>query len=229
MKKGKRFPIRENPLRQPSLPPTRPSLNELDMAQDATVSVDYEHDKLITDVRRSVRYHMRRRRFHEWRNHATNAVSTVSGSAIIAVLWAAYTLQNPQPIILSIVIAGLVTTISVLDLISSTATMARLHSDLARRFIQLEQQLMVMEGPTESDIKKAQSERLEIELDEPPIYRVVDLICHNEVILAYGRDKGHIVQIPRRMRITANFINWDTEKLKSANEIANEKRATGGK
>ena len=198
------------------------------MDDDAVSGTNYEeqHDLLLTDVRRSVRYHMRRRRYYEGRHRLVSSISTVSGSAIVAVLWT----NAPVPSYVPIFIAVLVTVISVWDLASQTVSMARLHSDLSRKFIELEQKLMVINPylgtgsyditPSVFNMPSAQAERLMIESDEPPIYRLLDVICHNETIDAYGRNRSDIYHIPWPKRVTANFIHWNTEKLKTLDQVA---------
>ena len=197
------------------------------MAEDTVPNAEKkELDLLLTDVRRSVRYHMYRRRHYEGRHRLVSSISTISGSAIVAVLWT----KAPIPSFIPIVIAIVVTIISVWDLASQTVSMARLHSDLARKFIELEQKLMVMiphlgtssydMASSVFDMPKAQAERLMIESEEPPIYRLLDVICHNETIDAYGRNRGDMYRIPWRKWVTSNFIHWNTEKLGKLDEIA---------
>jgi hypothetical protein len=88
---------------------------------------DPRHD-LLFDVRRSVRYHTRRRMFFDRWNLATNALSVIFGSATI------YGVLSAGGKELALASAALVTVMSSLNLVIGTTRMARLHEDLARRF-----------------------------------------------------------------------------------------------
>ena len=52
--------------------------------------------------------------------------------------------------------------------------MARLHADLARRFIELESELTSLKEPTDEELGIFTDRRLAIETDEPPINNTSD-------------------------------------------------------
>ena len=173
-----------------------------------------ECDDLLFDVRRSVRYHMRRRRFYEGRNRLTSALTAILGSAAVV----AFLSQIGREYgILMAILTAFVAIFAAVDLASSTAAMARLHSDLARKFIDLEYGLVLKNEPTQAELTKAQGTRLKIEADEPTIYRVLDTLCYNEMYISQGRRKELFV-VPWYMRITAHFTDFNHESIKRISE-----------
>ena len=94
-----------------------------------------------------------------------------------------------------------------MDLVVGFSRRAETHQNFKRRFIALEQELNA-----ESDVEAVRQKRLTIEAEEPPIYRALDVLCHNELCLALGyRRKDHpdvFADIPWYMRWTANWIHW---------------------
>ena len=134
---------------------------------------------LLFDVRRSVRYHNRRRAFFDRTSMLNTAVSLVFGSAAAASVLGDRTW-------LAVASGFFVTLCSSIDLVVGSAQKARLHFDLARRFIELEKQLLAVSKDDHSAICALEQVRLTIESDEPPVYRALDLLCRNEQIAAEG-------------------------------------------
>ena len=59
-----------------------------------------------------------------------------------------------------------------------------------------------------------ENRRLAIEQDEPPIYRVVDTLCHNEMLRRMNRENEQIL-VPVWMRITAPIADFGFYTLKT--------------
>lgn len=143
-------------------------------------TIKKRHHEILWSVRRSIRYHTRRRDFFEGCNNASNAFALILGSGtILSVLkdssgW-------------SISLAALVTVFSTINLVFKTTIRAQNHHDLARRFIELEK-FLVLDSPTDAMLQQANAKRLDIEADEPPILRVVDILSHNDLLRATGYD-----------------------------------------
>ena len=173
-------------------------------------TVREEHWKLLFDIRRSVRYHTRRRRFYEGRNRLTNALAGILGSAAVVVFLSQIAEEQRY---LMAVFSSVVAIAAIIDLVTSTTVMARLHSDLARKFIELERKLVLMKAPAEDALIEVQSSRLQIEAEEPPIYRILDILCHNELIIAQGSDRSEIYVVPWYKRITAHFVDLGHEAI----------------
>lgn len=158
-----------------------------------------ETHKLLFNVRRSVRYHNRRRRFFDRAHLFTSALSVIFSSAAIMTLlgeWGKWWTVGA---------AAVVTVVSAIDLVVGNARMARLHEGLARRFIELEKRMAVKGTMTEEDIRKLSCLRLEIEKDEPPVLRVLDTLCYNELMRAMGYDPAKFKKVSLLQR---TFAQW---------------------
>jgi hypothetical protein len=77
---------------------------------------------------------------------------------------------------------------STFNLVIGTVQKAQRHHDLARRFLELEQELVKGSESDEQLVRSVWAKRLQIEADEPPIHRIVDILCHNELMRAHGYD-----------------------------------------
>lgn len=109
------------------------------------------------------------------------------------------------PLAITAVIATIISTI---NLVVGGSQRARLHSDLARRWCVLEREIVAAPSPSEEQGRQFTIRRLEIEQDEPPILRVVDVMCHNELVKAMGHGKDQMYKIPWWLQITGHFVNW---------------------
>lgn len=171
-----------------------------------------QYHKLLFGVRRSIRYHLRRCRFFDSIARATSGASLVFGSSTLA-MWVEG-ISTPWLAVLP----ALVGAASILALVYEAPRMARLHSELARRFIELEQRMTLAPTPDEVSaeydryLEQFAAQKLAIELDEPPIHRVLDLLCRNELILAEGHDPAHLYRASRFERLTAQLLHL-TPKL----------------
>lgn len=175
---------------------------------DGTKLKNERHD-LLFDIRRSVRYHNRRRRFFDRFHLVTNAISVIFGSATIFVVLSA--LGNGY----AVAAAAVVTIFSALDLVVGTSRMARLHDDLYRRFIALEQKVIAVaeEKVTEEDLSQFTSERLAIEADEPPVLRVLDSLCYNELARAMGYGHQDFVKVRWYQRLFSQFVDIGEHRI----------------
>lgn len=142
-----------------------------------------EFYRQLFGVRRSVRYHQRRRSYFESWHGCIATVQVISGSSALAVLVAGEALN---PIGLSLAAAPPL--LAAIDLVFGTTRRATLHATLGRQFSYLESDMVPHEADRESvpsealaDFKKR---RLAIEADEPPKLRVVDLLSHNDLVRA---------------------------------------------
>ena len=156
--------------------------------------------ELLFSVRRSIRYHTRRRRFFERWNIVTNALALIFGSATVGGVVKGLD-------VLAITSGAIVTFFSAVNLVVGTVRMARLHEDLARKFVDLEKDLTVAGEYDEQAYRQFCAKRLEIERDEPPVLRVLDTICHNELLRTMGYDRSQYVEIAWYQRLLAQFVD----------------------
>jgi hypothetical protein len=163
---------------------------------------------LLFGVRRSIRYHLRRRKFFDNIHKASIFLSALSGTATIAAV-----LAKAGPT-LTITFAALVAISSIIDLVVGTAQAARLHDDLARRFFDLEKAIISTKEITEENLTNFISQRLDIEADEPTPLKVLDSICHNELLRAMGYDRSEFLNIRWYQRISAQFFDFMEHKIR---------------
>lgn len=162
----------------------------------------------------SVRYHERRQAFYERADSLVNALNLIIGSgAVLAIVKSA-----PDWII--VLSSALVAVLSLINITMRSSAMASLHAQLKQRFIGLLIRLEQLEDFSGSDelfkkqLRKVREARLLIEVEEPTIYRVVHVMANNEIMMAHGYDESEMWQIPRFKALTANWIRWESSKLK---------------
>ena len=168
------------------------------------IDVDKVDDRtyvLLFGVSRSVRYHNYRRRFYELWNSITVTVSVLSGSAATAALLA---LTDKSLAVAAL--TALIALVSALDLAVSTVRKANHHAELARRFIGLEKEFSHGESLTDEQYEQLTRERLEIEATEPPPLRLLDAMCHYELMKALG-DEREPPDIPLWRRLLAHCMS----------------------
>ena len=140
------------------------------------------HYEILSDVRRSVRYHDHRRRFYFNLRSTTNIVTMLAGSAVMGSAFAATAVPPLQW-----GMGALVAVLAVLDLAAGTGDRAVLHTELYRRFIRLEQRLLDPRSLSSEFLTSIESEQLDIEMEEPPVYHALNRSCQNELLRSEGR------------------------------------------
>ncbi|MBU1691931.1 MAG: hypothetical protein KJ958_03295 [Gammaproteobacteria bacterium] len=168
---------------------------------------DGQHDLLFA-VRRSIRYHDRRRAFFD-RMHQVTAGLTIllAGSVLFDMARPGHT---PWWMTVMAFVAAL---LSAWDMVVGYAQKANLHGTLKNRFSTLEM-AMIAGDDTPETLNKHLLERLRIEQDEPPIYRALDLLCRNELMIAMGYKKSgdqvHLFdEIGLFENLTRHILHWE--------------------
>lgn len=144
---------------------------------------------MLFDVRRSTRYHNRRRLFFDHISKWSDAITAISGSGTIISI-----LSNTGSQTATTILAAITAIAAVINLVFDTKGNARVHHDFARQFILIEKEL-IKRNVTEVDLEKLTSQRLDLEAEEPPVLKVLDSRCHNELLKAMGYDKKHFLKI----------------------------------
>lgn len=157
--------------------------------------------ELLFGINRSARYHSHRRRFYESWNTATVALAVLGGSSAAVAFF-----STPASSWLGAAFAGVVALASALDLAVGTSRCANLHGDLARRFIALEQRFAHGRNLEDEEFEQLTRMRLEIESGEPPVLRLLDVICHYELLRALG-DQRRPPRIPLWRRVLAPWLS----------------------
>ena len=159
-------------------------------------------------VRKSVRYHQRRRAFFEWIHTATVALEVVAGSSAVATVVGDHTK-------LGISFAATAALLAALDLVVGTTRRATSHALLGQRFAQLERDMLPFEGddgPGAEVERGFRRRRKEIEETEPPKLRVIDLLCQNEVAEG-SHEYSHVPLYPVRgaKRIAGHVFDLEVD------------------
>lgn len=170
-------------------------------------NINQKWDELLFGVRRSIRYHNRRRMFFDRLHKANNSIGVIFGSAAI------FTALNQIYPSLTILSAVLITLSSTIDLIISTSQMARLHEDLSRHFIRLERDMIVVQHTSAEELKRFTAERLDIEAEEPPVLHILNTICHNELMRAMGYGKEEMAKIAPLQRLFSPFFDFKEHQV----------------
>lgn len=163
-------------------------------------------ETLLFNVRLSVRYHHRRRAFFDTLNLAAHACSVIFGSAAIAAL-----LKSSQDLVLYA--SAIVTVMATLNLVLRSSERARLHHDLAKRFMTLEQKLL---PAAQSEFAQLYAEKLSIEAEEPAPLQVLAVLCHNDQIGAEGIKPERRIALRWWQRLFAQLIDLPPAPLPHA-------------
>jgi hypothetical protein len=166
-------------------------------------------NKLLFGVRRSIRYHMRRRKLFERLDFVTKFFAVIGGSGTIISVSG----EIPHTR-LAILFGSVVAFFAALDLVIGCSGVARDHHDLIRKFSLLERHITKAGNDiTEQELNNLVNQRLEIEEDEPPHLRVLNVLCHNELVKALGYDKKHLVHVGRVPRFFAHIHDFGADNL----------------
>ena len=160
---------------------------------------------LLFDVRRSIRYHDRRRAFFDTLHRTTAVFTVILASSIFLDLLGNSTTPRWLTLV-ALLAAGL----AALDVVIGFSRSANMHHDLKRRFVALEMQMVVGDNGEET-FNNHMAERLAIEQDEPPIFRALDLLCNNEVAQAEGlsrEDDPEFAEVTFVQRATSQLYRW---------------------
>lgn len=171
-----------------------------------------DYHALLFDVRRSVRYHNRRRRFYAAFHKSQVFLSLVLASATMMAFAGA--IGGEWPLWAKTLPAALVSVWAAVDLVFGSVDKTWLHADLERQFIELERQLeAARHNPTAELIAEVTDRRLDIERQEPPVLRVLDTLCYNELLRAMGYDAEKQVRVGFWQRLFANFFDLADHRL----------------
>lgn len=158
-------------------------------------------------VRRSRRYHLHRERFFGRLNFLTGFFTALTGSATFAFVLADWERT-------SVVLALATAVFGAIELAGQTTMRARLHNNLVASFTSLERD-MVLAGDEISakQLREFTARRLDMEIKEPPPYKVLDVMCHNEEVIARGYPKRHLKEIAWWQRLAASVIDLNAHPL----------------
>ena len=164
-------------------------------------------------VERSIRYHARRQAFYESFDTIVNALNLILGSGAVISL-----ISDQFEDWFAGVLAALVAIVSFINLAMRSAEKGSLHSQLKQRHNDLLKRVRKLD-PAALNFDRAYSrcedQLLDIERDEPPINRLVDLMSHNELALSQGAGNDYIYYVPPFKAFTANLWRYEVSQPKT--------------
>ncbi|WP_460065105.1 hypothetical protein [Pseudomonas sp. H1_G08] len=162
------------------------------------------HNQLF-GIRRSIRYHLRRRAFFERLDQLSNMFSVIFGSTAI------YGILDANAKVLALASSAAVTVLASINLVVGSAQRARAHSDFVRQYVELEKRMLM--PCTEDSLLEIMADRLSIEAGEPPVLHVLNSICHNELMRSMGYPKEELTKIGLAQRLLAHFFDYRGNKI----------------
>ena len=176
-----------------------------------TENREAEYDELLFATRRSVRYHRHRERFLDRVHRLGLLLMTLGGGTTVTSLVAE--LPTDWSWLLPTA-AGLTALTATVEVTCKTARGARRHDSLARAFVTLEQDLVrARSNLTTKTLIAFQTRRLDIEATEPPVYRILDAMCHDELITALGRDRNQRTNVTWGQRMCRHLFDLAPHRI----------------
>lgn len=155
---------------------------------------------LLFDVRRSRRYHMRREQFFGRFHFAAGFLTAMAGSATFATVLA--------DLPLGIWLAALTAIFGACELVGQPFSRVLTHRELTREFTLLEKAMQLPAAEvSEAVLRKLQARRLDIEEKEPPTLQVLNVMCHNEEVLASGYGPKYFKKVRWHQRLLASLFD----------------------
>ena len=158
-------------------------------------------------VERCRRYHAKMQAYYDWCYNLTRAATALTGTASFFTLLAGGTEIAKY-------LTGVVAAAASLDSVFRFNRKARSHEALARRFTELSSKIAGWE-PVPQNLKKARTERLRIEKDEPPVRRLIDLQAQNEECRARDMPAEKMVPLSRFQRTFGYVGTFGMRRLES--------------
>ncbi len=170
-------------------------------------ALSHEQYGLLFDVRRAVRYHDRRRAFYEQMHHLTSLLTILMAGSVL------FDLAKEGKTAGWMVALGVVAALfAAADMVLGYSKHATLHADLRKRFADLE--IAMLGGDITDDQWQAyRRDRLLIEKDEPAVYKALDQLCRNELLVAEGftqeKDPQEFARVSWWQQVTCQIWRWD--------------------
>lgn len=159
---------------------------------------------LLARTELSALYHRRRERFYSVLDKWAKAIAVICGSVSIT---------DVMPPWLRVSTGVAIAVTSGLSLVFAFADKARLHADLAARFLRLESAVHACGMRcNDDDAAKWEAQLAEIEALEPPVLSVLVRMCQNDMAWAKGQPH-RVYKISRLDRLLAHWIDRPTKHL----------------
>jgi len=159
-------------------------------------------------VGKSRRYHSKMCAFYDRLHNLARVATALTGTASFFVLVA----TDAGGVRTAKYLTSVVAIAATIDGVLRFQKKARHHAKLSRRFTKLAQKIEGWDA-TPQNLKKAKTERLEIEATEKPERRLVDLQAQNDEARARGVSVSHLVPLSRCQRIFGYFGTFGMKRI----------------
>lgn len=166
--------------------------------------------KLKWRVECSQRYHAHRRSFFDGLHMKTMLGVLITGSAVFSNIVGYLEWFGAAAALLAAT-----------DMVIRYSHKARDHEMLYRRFNGVATEI-ARKGATETNRDQLNNWDARIEEifgDEPPVYRALHAICHNEVVIAHNRDPENLIDLKLRHHILFNFWRFRNFGLRTRGQM----------
>lgn len=175
-----------------------------------------KHQKLLLEIRSSVRYHNRRCFFYgtlEPLVHLTSIIAIIFG-LVTGLTWL-MTATIPWVLATASILFFL---LSIVNIVLKVSARMVEHTNFRRQFIELEKRLK-NSNLDENKIADVQGQLLDLRANEPPIYDLLSMICYFD-ILATNDPSFVYPKVPVWRRAALHFLN----QANYANTLRSQKK-----
>ncbi len=155
-------------------------------------------------LRLGVRYHQRRARWFESWDLWVKGLSVMAGTAAVGALWKQY----PD---IAAWAATFITILTTLSLVFGFSAKARQHIDLARKFLEIEAELVSKVEPDLQFLHQLDGRIRLIEGQEPAPLGALVTLCQNELVRQDGQE-DYVVALPLCHRFFAHVFDLQAPK-----------------
>jgi hypothetical protein len=167
------------------------------------MDLEEERWNVLWATQKSQRYHARRCAHYD----RLHTFTTFCGVMAVSASFSAFAELVPRSI--SIYFGVLFFAFAAYDLVARTSSRSRVHDELRRRFCRLEMDINRKAEPTLMDVNRWKNRKLEIELDEPAIFMVIDLLSENELYRIYPHLADRpLYKITRAQRLFGGWFRY---------------------
>jgi hypothetical protein len=110
------------------------------------------------------------------------------------------------------ILIGVVAAASAVDRALNFSKKSKRHYDLCRRFTELAATLENWDA-TDANLRKAKSRRVQIEGDEPPVKRLIDIVSRNEELRSRGYPPENFAPVSILQSSLGYFITFGMPRL----------------
>lgn len=172
--------------------------------EEARELKDEFHD-LSFSVHKCRRYHEKLTAFYAGWRDSLKVVTVCAGSSAFFLLFAGHE-RAAQVVIAVVALWG------VIDLVYAPDKKADLHNQLRRKFTVLARELET-EHQTPENYRRLAARRLELEIEEPPCKRLVDLQARNDECRSRGFPAKDLVPLSSLQRYFGYFFTFGLARL----------------